>query len=115
MVCETLINKKLMYRLYAASRLTKICVLLLLILVKQMLDMASIESNKSSSFFLIGLSIWAIVEIVVYFVDQEQADHLGFIFIDKEHMTHEEREIFLALIREKMPQVKVHEKERKNN
>ena len=30
-------------------------------------------------------------------------------------MTHEEREIFLALIREKMPQVKVHEKERKNN
>ena len=58
MVCETLINKKLMYRLYAASRLTKICVLLLLILVKQMLDMASIESNKSSSFFLIGLSIW---------------------------------------------------------
>ena len=34
MVCETLINKKLMYRLYAASRLTKICVLLLLILVK---------------------------------------------------------------------------------
>ena len=41
MVCETLINKKLMYRLYAASRLTKICVLLLLILVKQMLDMAS--------------------------------------------------------------------------
>ena len=67
MVCETLINKKLMYRLYAANRLTKICVLLLLILVKQMLDMASIESNKSSSFFLIGLSIWAIVEIVVYF------------------------------------------------
>ena len=65
MVCETLINKKLMYRLYAANRLTKICVLLLLILVKQMLDMASIESNKSSSFFLIGLSIWAIVEIVV--------------------------------------------------
>ena len=62
MVCETLINKKLMYRLYAASRLTKICVLLLLILVKQMLDMASIESNKSSSFFLIGLSIWAIVD-----------------------------------------------------
>ena len=56
MVCETLINKKLMYRLYAASRLTKICVLLLLILVKQMLDMASIESNKSSSFFLIGLA-----------------------------------------------------------
>ena len=45
MVCETLINKKLMYRLYAASRLTKICVLLLLILVKQMLDMASIESQ----------------------------------------------------------------------
>ena len=44
MVCETLINKKLMYRLYAANRLTKICVLLLLILVKQMLDMASIES-----------------------------------------------------------------------
>ena len=43
MVCETLINKKLMYRLYAANRLTKICVLLLLILVKQMLDMASIE------------------------------------------------------------------------
>lgn len=72
MVCETLINKKLMYRLYAASRLTKICVLLLLILVKQMLDMASIESNKSSSFFLIGLSIWAIVEIVVYFVDQRR-------------------------------------------
>ena len=61
-----------MYRLYAASRLTKICVLLLLILVKQMLDMASIESNKSSSFFLIGLSIWAIVEIVVYFVDQRR-------------------------------------------
>ncbi len=30
-------------------------------------------------------------------------------------MTHEEREIFLALIHEKMPQVKVHEKERKNN
>ena len=72
MVCETLINKKLMYRLYAANRLTKICVLLLLILVKQMLDMASIESNKSSSFFLIGLSIWAIVEIVVYFVDQRR-------------------------------------------
>lgn len=72
MVCETLINKKLMYRLYAASRLTKICVLLLLILVKQMLDMASIESNKSSSFFLIRLSIWAIVEIVVYFVDQRR-------------------------------------------
>ena len=38
-----------------------------------------------------------------------------FILLDKEHMTHEEREIFLALIREKMPQVKVHEKERKNN
>ena len=37
---------------------------------------------------------------------QEQADHLGFIFIDKEHMTHEEREIFLALIREKMPQIR---------
>lgn len=72
MVCETLINKKLMYRLYAANRLTKICVLLLLIFVKQMLDMASIESNKSSSFFLIGLSIWAIVEIVVYFVDQRR-------------------------------------------
>ena len=72
MVCETLINKKLKYRLYAANRLTKICVLLLLILVKQMLDMASIESNKSSSFFLIGLSIWAIVEIVVYFVDQRR-------------------------------------------
>ena len=72
MVCETLINKKLMYRLFSASRLTKICVLLLLILVKQMLDMASIESNKSSSFFLIGLSIWAIVEIVVYFVDQRR-------------------------------------------
>ena len=72
MVCVTLINKKLMYRLNAASRLTKICVLLLLILVKQMLDMASIESNKSSSFFLIGLSIWAIVEIVVYFVDQRR-------------------------------------------
>ena len=52
--------------------MTKICVLLLLILVKQMLDMASIESNKSSSFFLIGLSIWAIVEIVVYFVDQRR-------------------------------------------
>lgn len=30
-------------------------------------------------------------------------------------MTHEEREIFLALIHEKMSQVKVHEKERKNN
>ena len=29
MVCETLINKKLMYRLYAASRLTKICVLII--------------------------------------------------------------------------------------
>ncbi len=29
-----------------------------------------------------------------------------FIFIDKEHMTHEEREIFLALIREKMPQIR---------
>ena len=28
-------------------------------------------------------------------------------------MTHEEREIFLALIHEKMPQVKVHEKEGK--
>ena len=52
MVCETLINKKLMYRLYVASRLTKICVLLLLILVKQMLDMASIESNKE--FFILS-------------------------------------------------------------
>lgn len=67
-----------MYRLYAANRLTKICVLLLLILVKQMLDMASIESNKSSSFFLIGLSIWAIVEIVVYFCWPEERSSLHF-------------------------------------
>lgn len=71
MVCETLINK-INVQIVCCLRLTEICIILLLILVKQMLDMASIESNKSSSFFLIGLSIWAIVEIMVYFVDQRR-------------------------------------------
>lgn len=72
MVCETLINRKLMYRLYASSRFMKVGVLLSCIFIKHMLDMAYIELNEGSSFFFTGLSIWAIVELVVYFVDRRR-------------------------------------------